>query len=226
MRPFTLLLACISLLLASCIGDDILDDFVEPVVRISNPIDTLAVGESFQFEAMFLDNVGMPQTATPSWQSSDPSIITVDPSGRAEALNPGAVDITATVTFEGSDYSDQFPLVAGAATVQAPSERNGVIMTTSFYTLEGDFVLREMPGGNLQLEVADNYRASSALPGLYIYLTNNPNSTAQALEIGEVTVFEGAHSYEIPNTGLNQFEYILYFCKPFSVKVGEGNFND
>ena len=72
--------------------------------------------------------------------------------------------------------------------------------------MEGDFVINAVDD-NLVIEIADNYVASSALPGLYIYLTNNPNSINDALEIGEVTVFEGAHSYEVENVGLMDYDY-------------------
>jgi len=81
--------------------------------------------------------------------------------------------------------------------------------------------LRE-EGGNLTLRFEDDYRASTALPGLYVYLTNNPNSTNSALEIGAVTTFSGAHTYTIEDVDISEYQYILYFCKPFNVEVGEG----
>nr|HQU58856.1 hypothetical protein [Saprospiraceae bacterium] len=72
------------------------------------------------------------------------------------------------------------------------------------------------------LEIADNYRASTSLPGLYLYLTNNPATVNNALEVGKVAVFDGAHSYHISGVGINDYDYLLYWCKPFSVKVGDG----
>jgi hypothetical protein len=75
----------------------------------------------------------------------------------------------------------------------------------------------------LRLSLGDDYKASTSLPGLYIYLGNNPNSIADAYEIGAVTVFQGAHFYDLPESiGLYDNSYILYWCKPFGVKVGEG----
>ena len=56
----------------------------------------------------------------------------------------------------------------------------------------------------------------------YIYLGNNPKSIADAHEIGPVTVFQGAHFYDLPTIDLYDYNYILYWCKPFGVKVGEG----
>ncbi len=99
--------------------------------------------------------------------------------------------------------------------------RSGVIQTTSSYVMEGDFEIR-IEAGQLLIDIADNYWASFALPGLYVYLTNNPNTTANALEIGAVEVFNGVHQYLVNDVGLNDYNYLLYFCKPFNVKVGDG----
>jgi len=101
------------------------------------------------------------------------------------------------------------------------ANRIGTIRTTSSYKLEGDFTLKE-EDGKLIIDIADNYEASDALPGLYIYLTNNPNTNTGAVEIGAVDIFKGAHTYEVTGVNINDFDYLLYFCKPFGVKVGDG----
>ena len=98
--------------------------------------------------------------------------------------------------------------------------RSGVIQTTSSYRLEGDFEIQQTDS-DLLINIADNYRASSALPGLYIYLTNNPTTLSGALEISKVTIFSGAHQYTVPNVNINDYDYLLYYCKPFGVKVGD-----
>jgi hypothetical protein len=52
-------------------------------------------------------------------------------------------------------------------------------------------------------------------------------STQQAFEIGAVSVFSGAHSYQLPTSiGLMDYQYLLYWCKPFNVKVGEAKIYD
>ena len=98
---------------------------------------------------------------------------------------------------------------------------SGTIATTSSYALKGSFVLEETEDG-LTLSIAEDYVASTALPGLYIYLSNNPNTTSGAYEIGAVKVFKGSHSYLLPSSiKLMDYKYILYWCKPFNVPVGE-----
>ena len=81
-------------------------------------------------------------------------------------------------------------------------------------------------GDDLLLQIGEDYEASSSLPGLYLYLTNNINSTANAFEIGMVDTFAGAHTYRIEDIGVNDYDHVLYYCKPFRVKVGDGSFDN
>ncbi len=217
-------LGCVFLtILSSCIGDDVIDDAVEPIVRIENLIDSIQVGTDYQFEASFLNNVGKPESVPLSWSSSDSDVVSITDDGTASALNPGSVIITVFAQTSASTFEESFDLNVGASTttVVQPTSRSGVIRTTSSYDLTGDFTIEEVDG-SLVVNIAENYRASTALPGLYVYLTNNPNTIAGALEIGAVEVFEGAHAYSLASVGLNDYNHILYYCKPFNVKVGDG----
>ncbi len=214
------------IVLNGCIGDDIIEDRIDPVVRISNAIDTLKDGTSYQFEASFFDQVGMQTMIDLTWNSSDENIISISETGLANALQIGNTLITVDgLAPSGEEVSEELLVEVGEETIVSVSERTGTLQTTSSYELKGDFVLKE-EGGVLKLTFADNYQASTALPGLYIYLTNNPSTNSGAFEIGAVTEFDGAHSYDLPSTmDLMDYEYVLYFCKPFNVKVGDGQFN-
>ena len=211
-----------------CIGDDIIDDRVDEQLRITLMPETIAEGETFQFAARFTNNVGQVEEGRIEWSSSDESILTIDQTGLATALQQGLATVTATVNLDdGAPLVEMIPISVAATTViseEVTSVRSGVIETTTFYTLEGDFTLEE-DDGKLILSIAENYLTTSALPGLYVYLTNNPNTTSGAFEIGRVDVYEGEHTYEIDGVGLNDFDFILYFCKPFNVKVGDGMIN-
>jgi len=218
-----LYISLFGLLLSSCIGDDIILDTVEESLRITTQATSIAVGETFQFEARFTNNVGETEEDRVLWRSSDETILSITLDGLATAITNGSVTVYAEFTLANGEFlAEEMSVdVSGVTTiVETPTSRSGVIATTTFYDLEGDFTL-SASNGKLLLEIADNYVASSALPGLYVYLTNNPNSTSDAFEIGRVDVFEGAHSYEIENVGLTDYDYVLYFCKPFRVKVGD-----
>ena len=106
--------------------------------------------------------------------------------------------------------------------VIAPQFFEGEIRSTSSYVLEGKFRY-EHDGTRITLSLDSSYRASTSLPGLFIYLGNNPRTVNGAFEIGEVKVFSGAHQYVLPpSIELTDYKYIIYWCKPFSVPVGEG----
>ncbi len=212
----------------SCIGDDIIDDRVDPVLRITNAIDTMEINTNYTFEALFLNHVGKEEVITLEWNTSDPDLMRIDPDGNATALAVGVVRIGVKgIAPSGEAVQDEVPCVIGNSTVNNLKERKAIVKTTSSYLLEGDAVLQEMEGGFLKLSLAENYKASTALPGLYVYLTNNPNTTAGAYEIGAVSVFSGAHDYELPSeVKLTDYDYLLYYCKPFNVKVGDGKFED
>lgn len=218
----------ISLSLSGCIGDDIIFDTVEEAVRIVSKVDTLGIGDSYQFEAMYTNNIGAEEDVDINWSSSDESIITITNSGLATGIKAGSAVVKASYEVGAKTASDEFAVIVDQNTVVGEAEaRKGKLRTTSSYRLQGDFTLEEK-NGDLILTLADNYEASSSLPGLYIYLTNNPSTNNGALEIGEVKVFKGTHSFTISGDQamLNQYSHVLYYCKPFRVKVGDGAFEN
>ncbi len=210
------------LILGACIGDDFLNDTVEPVLRITSTVDTIEINTSFNFESIYLNNVGVEEDVEVQWFSSHDDVIKIrENDGVAMALQEGNSVISVNYDGGSTALKDSVVVTVGSETISLPEERSGSIFTTSSYVLRGDFVIK-MNGNNMLLEFSDNYAASTALPGLFVYLSNNRNSIANALEISAVEVFSGAHSYTIPNVSINEYSYIVYFCKPFNVKVGDG----
>ncbi len=215
------------IIISSCIGDDFIDDFVEPEIRIINAIDTLEIGTSYQLEVDVFNNVGIKDNNLPTtWASALPEIVSVSDQGLATALSLGQATLTATVSTSDGTYSQDIDIVVGMSTsITAITKRKGIIKTTSSYELKGDFTLEEN-NGTLVLSIADNYKATAALPGLFVYLSNNPKSIAGAHEIAAVKIFTGAHQYEITGVDITAFNYLLYYCKPFNVKVGDAEIID
>lgn len=213
----------IGILLSSCIKDDFLDDFVDPELRINQKVSLIALDSSFNFKARYFNYVGAEETINPLWTSSNSSVIEINEnSGMALAISEGESIIKVTY-FNGSIFLADSVLVEviDSVIISEPKQKSGTVQTTSSYPLSGSYNLTEN-GSGLTLELLSNYFADNSLPGLYIYLSNNNTTTANALEIGPVTVFQGAHSYQIDNVGINDYKYILYYCKPFNVKVGDG----
>ncbi|MGB3548423.1 MAG: Ig-like domain-containing protein [Saprospiraceae bacterium] len=213
-------------LLSACIGDDFVDDRVDPELRLTARVDTIGFGESFQFTTAYLNNIGQQEDVPVQWSSSDETVIAVDQTGLATGLQTGAADLTAEVMPAGEPaVSVTHRVAVGDETVTGPAGRTGSIATTSSYLLQGAFEI-EASGSDLVIDFADNFSADTRLPGLYVYLTNNPNTTNGALEIGPVTIFSGAHQITVPDVDLATYSYILYFCKPFNVKVGDGEIQE
>lgn len=219
-------LPALLLLLTACIGDDIVFDTVDPVIRIMNPVDTLALDTDYQFAFAYLDNTGRKDSSvSATWSSTAPDIISITDEGLASAHRIGSAAISVQLNDGSAVLSDTHEVVVGETTAVAQTGRSGTIKTSSSYELTGNFVITGNGNGGITLSFSESYRASTALPGLYVYLTNNPNTIANALEIGMVEVFSGSHSYQINNAGLNSYSHVLYFCKPFNVKVGDGTIN-
>jgi hypothetical protein len=183
----------------------------------------LALGSTWQFEAKYTNNIGKEENLPVQWASSNEAVLAVDANGLATALAKGSASVTAKVEAGGETLSDEWLVNVGDETVLSSGKRSGSIVSTSSYLLEGSFEITE-EGNGIRITVFEDYRASTALPGLYIYLGNNRSSVAGngAKEIQLVEVYNGAHSYLVEGVGLNDFNYILYWCKPFNVKVGEG----
>jgi hypothetical protein len=209
-----------------CIGEDYVDDFVEPTLRITNPISNLQTSAMHSYKATYLNSIGQPEDVPITWVSSNASIVTINELGIATAVAEGEATITASALIDGNSIVAKNVIRISTIAMESGEEssKSGTIATTSGYSLEGSFTL-EANGTDLILSISSDYVASSSLPGLYLYLTNNPNSINGALEVGPVTVFVGAHSYTIKNTGINNYQFLLYWCKPFSVKVAEGQIN-
>lgn len=302
----------------SCIGEDVIDDYVNPDLRITNPIISITVGSTYQFKSLFFDESG---TKIPnpklSWALQPADLGTINEKGVFNALKPGVAvvivkaqglqnqtvksqtefeilapppvennptgsqtgtesettekgttntteagstntksgttnssDTASSTTASNNDNTETTSNTTEAGTTETESDttdstetsetsesnnndttNNGVtvavtyyegeIKSTSSYVLEGNYRY-EHNGTQIILSLDETYRASTALPGLYVYLANNPNTVVGAYEIGAVTVFEGAHQYELPVAiEIMDYKYILYWCKPFNVKVGE-----
>ena len=209
-----------------CIGDDILEDRVDPTIQILSNFISLPQDTSIQLEYRYLDYVGRERNINPLWSTSNEEIISVDQLGKITTHEKGIATITASyITLEENiELQSSITIEVDEKVEVNPTVKSGTIRTTSSYDLSGDFVINTTDDGIL-IEIADNYIASSSLPGLYLYLTNNPNTTKDALEVGRVQVFRGKHSYEVKGVNLNEYSHLLYFCKPFNVKVGDGAIN-
>ena len=211
--------------LQSCVENDIINDTVDETLSINNPIEKLTINETYQYTTKYTDNIGITQSPTIDWSSSNQNIISVTNTGLIKAITVGeAIIIAKTSSATGKIIEIKNKVTATAETIDnsGPKQKTGTIRTTSSYALTGTFTLKEIPNSNdLELSINTDYNASTSLPGLYLYMTNNPSTNGGAKEIQKVAIFNGAHKYIITDIGINEFKYLLYWCKPFRVKVGD-----
>jgi hypothetical protein len=109
--------------------------------------------------------------------------------------NPTSGTGTSTSTTTSSTTASETTI--GNGVIVIPQVYQGEIRSTSSYLLQGGFRY-EHNGEHLVLQLDSNYKADTALPGLYVYLTNNPTTPQGGYEIGSVSVFEGAHQSIYP----------------------------
>ena len=204
--------------LSGCIGTDIVEDFVEAKIIIDNPISSLKVDSTYQFEAIYINNVGSQEEADFQWSSSDEDILEISVDGLALGIMEGNAQVTAMA----NGISEMLDLMVTDTTILILDGRIAELKTVSSYPLSGNAILKKA-GGKTILEFDATFNTTSALPGLYVYLTNNVSTINNALEVAKVKAFTGAQSYEISeDISLSEYDYVLFYCKPFLVPVGNG----
>ena len=228
MKKYLGFLVLALILLQSCIGDDVLEDAVPADLRIVSATDSVTVDSTFLFEAKYFNILGEEEAQTITWTSSDASVLSIDANGLATGVSEGAVVVLATTSPDGeTQLTDSKEVVVTKDIVETPTVTARDVTFSGSYSLQGSGVLREQEDGSLVLEINGDYRMDEGLPGAYIYLTNNPNSNPNSgnngYEVAAVDTFSGAHSYEVSgDVDLFEYNYVLFYCKPFSVKIGDG----
>lgn len=220
----TLAIALITIIaLSSCIGTDIVEELEVPEeVTISEAVDSLRIGDTFQFAASHFDDFGLKTDQTINWSSTDPAIISVDDEGVATALTEGDIYIKAWV----GTAADSVEVNSGATTSVMSSTRNGSLQGNSSYTVIGNFNLTDV-GDHLELIFEENFRASNG-PGLFVYLSNSSSNVTGGIEVGQLMRNSGGQTYVISkdDSQLNTYSHVIIYCKPFGVIFGFGAFNN
>jgi len=213
----------VSVTLFGCIGTDIVEEIiVDEQLTITSRILTLAIGESYQFEADFFDEMGERVEIGGEWNSSDEAIVSITADGLAMALAAGEV----TITVSSGSIRDEITLGTGATTTFRALERTGNFMGLRDYTVNGGFTLTEN-GENLELTFSNNFQASNG-PGLFVYLSNSATRVTGGVEVGRLMSNSGSQSYTISrqNAQLDTYNHIVIYCKPFGVGFGTGEFDN
>ncbi len=210
------------LIVGGCIETDIVEQELVPArVEITRKATSIKIGETYQFQAQYFDDLGNVVNADITWASTDPGIISINDAGLAMANSAGNVTISATT----NDATDMIPVEAGDVTSEPLLERTGTFRGNRDYEVTGNFTLSEETG-ELQLSFSSDFSTSNG-PGLYIYLTNSESSITGGVELGELKSNTGAQTYAVGgDVQLGTYDYVLVYCKPFGVAFGLGKFDE
>ncbi|WP_299459200.1 DM13 domain-containing protein [uncultured Microscilla sp.] len=179
------------------------------MVNVTAPANNVAVGNTLQLTATAQNINGENLiVANYTWSSNNPSIATVDASGVVTGVTNGSVMITATTNGVNSQ---NFELTIGTG-----SELNGEFSGLGNYNVSGRVTLKTTANNALEIVLASNF-SSSAGPGLHVYLSN---STTGGLEVAPLRKTSGSDTYQVSGVALDQYKYVLVYCKPFSVTFG------
>jgi len=212
------------LLLVSCIDEDVIDDVVPINLRItSQSLDTLGVGDDYQFEAMYTNNVGMEEEVVLNWSSKNTAVADIDAStGLASGISIGNTFIHVSYTEGSVTLEDSIEILVGTTTTLLADTLRGSF--SGCYDIRGDFELTQ-EGNDVVIKLLSNYSHDGAAPGPYLYLSNNANSNSGAIEVGNVDA-TGSHTFTVNNVGLYDYQYLLVWCKPFKIKIGDGEIGE
>jgi hypothetical protein len=212
----------ISILFASCVGTDYIDDptIAERVV-ISPRIDSLKVGQSVQFSAAYFNEFGMEEQVAVAWQSTAPNIVSIDQNGKATGLAGGPAKIIA----KAGNAADTLVLNTTGVT-NSTTLRTGTFQNAgSHYQVAGNTKLEKLPNGSLRLSFENNFSASAG-PSLYVLLANHTNGsytvtpggnavngTSAQITSTKLTSFSGAMTFNVPaGIGIDDYKYVVLYC--------------
>lgn len=172
------------------------------------------VGESLQFTATAFNLNGTPLAGrTYTWETSNATIATVDQTGKASALAPGSVEITAST--DGVTSRPAVLYVFGRS-------RQGTFVKNpgQSHDIRGTAVLQEQAGGGLVLSFGSDFSTSPG-PGVTVFLSSTNGVNSNSLNLGLVKQYSGAQSYTIPSgVQLTTYTWVVVHCVPVNVTFG------
>ncbi len=177
-------------------------------IEVSIPDASIEIDEMVQLTAVAKNTAGDEvEGISFSWASDNTDVLEITQGGKVTGKANGAANITASAeTVTSPTYT---------ITVGELNSRTGSFNGLGGYTVEGTATLSE---GSLAF--SDDFYADNG-PGLYVYLTKTSNSVSGGKELGKLTSNKGEQTYAVSDdVALNDFDFVLIYCKPFGVPFG------
>lgn len=187
-------------------------------IQVSGAKNTLTTGEKLNLTATIFNPFDEPidQDREVFWLSGNPAVAAVADNGEVEAFAVGQTSITASI----DSISSQPYLIE----VIDGSVRTGSFEGAAGHKASGTAMLSADGAGGVQLMLSDDFEADNG-PGLYLYLSDSPSNVNGGVEIAPLTQLNGPSAYTVPNTSLQDFDYVIIYCKPFKIVVGRALLN-
>lgn len=184
-------------------------------VTVTAAASNVAVGNTLQLAATAQNISGSDITASSyTWASNNTAIATVDQNGLVTGISNGEVSVTATA--DGVN-SQAFTLTIGAG-----SSLTGQFQGIGGHAVSGSATLKTTQDG-VQLVFSENFSTVNG-PGLYLYLTNTSNSPSGGKEVAKLSKTSGSDTYSVSGVSIDQYKYVLIYCKPFSTPFSVAEF--
>lgn len=191
-------------------------------VDIVNAPSTLTVGAFVALEARAY-NANNQQIAGANivWTSSNAAVLSVAANGQATALSAGS-----TIVRASADGISSLPVGIEVVPVGGLS-RSGTFSGNMGYSVKGTATLQQS-GSNLTLSFGSDFMSSSG-PMLGVYLAKNASGSLQpqnSLKLANLISTSGTQTYTVPaGVGLNDYDYVVIYCIPFTVRFGTAQLN-
>lgn len=198
------------------------DNSVAKVV-ISTATSVLGIGATFQLaaKAYNTNNQEIPGQQL-SWSSSNPLVLSVNPNGLVTGQSAGSAYVTAFAAGVNS-----LPLSIQVLPASGLS-RSGTFSGNMGYSVSGTATLQQT-GNGLQLILGSNFQASSG-PQLGVFLAKTASGALNAqnsLKLANLIQNSGMQTYNVPaGVDLNDYDYIVIYCIPFTVRFGTAQLNN
>ncbi|MEM1221106.1 MAG: DM13 domain-containing protein, partial [Bacteroidota bacterium] len=144
-----------------------------------------------------------------SWNSSQPTVATVDNNGLVTAAGPGSTNITAT-----ADEISSLPFTVSVL----GQEISGTFTGLSGYTVNGTVTLEQDQDG-FYLQMQSDFQTQSG-PGLYVYYSRDAGANT-FVDLGKLQATSGEQRYNIPaSIDTEDYRFVQIWCQPFGVSFG------
>ena len=140
-----------------------------------------------------------------NWNSSDTSIVSVNSAGMVMGKNHGTAMVSASAN----------------GITSAPVMVQVIKLGTFSGSGSGGMAILKIENNILKLETSATFFSNTGAPDLRIYLTNNSGNINGALEVSTLNQRSGAQTWNIAApTTINQYRYVLIWCKQFGGAYG------